>query len=35
MKVKWKHLVARLVPVTTMAAAVVAAIAHTGSVKWG
>ena len=35
MKVKWKKTVARLVPATTMIAAVVVAVARTASVKWG
>jgi hypothetical protein len=35
MKVKWKKNVARLVPATTMIAAVVVAVARTASVKWG
>lgn len=36
MQVKWKHLIARLVPTATMVAAVVTTIvAHTGNVKWG
>jgi hypothetical protein len=35
MKVKWKKIVARLIPAATVAAAVVVAIStHTGSVKW-
>ena len=36
MKVKWKHIVARLIPAATMVAAVVVTIgAHADSVKWG
>ena len=36
MKIKWKQIVARLIPATTMVAAVVVSIAaHTGNVKWG
>jgi hypothetical protein len=36
MNVKWKQIVARLIPAATAAAAVIVAISgHTGSVKWG
>ncbi len=36
MKVKWKQIAARVLPVATMAAAVVVSIAaHADSVKWG
>ena len=36
MQVKWKQIVARLIPAATMVAAVVVTIAgQTGSVKWG
>ena len=36
MKVKWKHIVARLIPAATMVAALVVTIgAHADSVKWG
>lgn len=36
MKVKWKQVVARLIPAATFAAAVVVTISnHAGSVKWG
>ena len=36
MKVKWKQIVARLIPAATMVAALVVSIAgHTDSVKWG
>jgi hypothetical protein len=36
MKVKWKHVVARLIPAATMVAAAVVTISgRAGSVKWG
>jgi hypothetical protein len=35
MKIKWKHTIARLVPIATAAAAVVMAVgAHTSNIKW-
>ena len=34
MNVKWKQIVARLIPAATMVAAVVTIAAHTASVKW-
>jgi hypothetical protein len=36
MKVKWKRVIARILPAATMVAAVVVTIAgHTDNVKWG
>jgi hypothetical protein len=36
MKVKWKHIIARMIPTATLVAAVVIAISgHGTGVKWG